>query len=216
MPTYLTATQAAQRLGKSEKTIRRWIDEKRLPAFHPQGRKNRLAIAEQDIDKLAQELAEYEQPAAPISSEQDTTALVERMTELERRVTELEQRLARATMPTAPTAVAEQDSATRTRAPRVITPTAAPTDIPPGSVHMRDFAEHHGVNAATFRDHITSGNVPALTIPKLNRPREVERWLTPDQQQQAIDYWRSHGKPFTPNQEQYPALNYGVDQAQEQ
>jgi len=201
MTTYLTATQAASRLGKSEKTIRRWIDEKRLPAFHPQGRKNRLAIAEQDVDKLAQELAEYEQPAA---QEQDVSALVERVDTLEQRLSELEQRINQA-LTGAPS------MASHTRRERAAQPatTASSADLPPGSVHMRDFAEHHGVNVATFRDHITSGYVPALTIPKPNRPKEVERWLTPDMQQAAIDYWKANGKPFTPNQEQYPALNYG-------
>ena len=73
---YLNATQAAERLGKSEKTIRRWIAEGRLPAQHPHGRPHLLAIAEDDIEHLATELTQYEQ-------KQNARSLVERVNQIE-------------------------------------------------------------------------------------------------------------------------------------
>jgi excisionase family DNA binding protein len=73
---YLNATQAAERLGKSEKTIRRWIAEGRLHAHHPHGRPNLLAIAEDDIEHLATELTQYEQ-------KQNARSLVERVNQIE-------------------------------------------------------------------------------------------------------------------------------------
>src|SRR5947209_7288906 len=73
---YLNATQAAERLGKSEKTIRRWIAEGRLHAHHPHGRPNLLAIAEDDIEHLATELTHYEQ-------KQNARSLVERVNQIE-------------------------------------------------------------------------------------------------------------------------------------
>jgi len=73
---YLNATQAAERLGKSEKTIRRWIAEGRLHAHHPHGRPHLLAIAEDDIEHLATELTQYEQ-------KQNARSLVERVNQIE-------------------------------------------------------------------------------------------------------------------------------------
>ena len=73
---YLNIKQAAERLGKSEKTIRRWIAEGRLHAHHPHGRPNLLAIAEDDIEHLAMELTHYEQ-------KQNAHSLVERVNQIE-------------------------------------------------------------------------------------------------------------------------------------
>lgn len=213
---YLTATQAASRLGRSEKTIRRWITEGRVAAFHPHGRKNQLAIAESDIDRLAQELAQFEQPAA----EQGSGSLVEliaRINQLEQRVTELEQQLAEQgrlihaindAISHVGTPVHAAVAGITRRATASTSPTETPVDVPSGSILAVDFARDHDVPPATFRDHVVKGLTPSLSIPNPARPGQFTRWLSLEQQQQAIDFWTSNRTPYSPNPEKYPAITY--------
>ena len=60
----------------------------------------------------------------------------------------------------------------------------------------------------TFRDHILIGigkglppelkdKVQASERPKLGRQGETERYLTPEQQAAALEFWRRHGVEFT-------------------
>lgn len=197
MTSYLTATQAASRLGKSEKTIRRWIDQGRLVAHHPQGRKNLLAIAESDVEKLAQEQEQYTQPEDQASLEDRVQQLEQEVRDIRSltdRVAALEQSLERLALQ-----LNQGLPAIAPARPRIMRPAAAaytvstPVDIPRGSLPHRDFAERHGVNPNTFRDHVIKGLVPAVSRPKANRPREIERWLSPEQQRDAIAFWTRNG-----------------------
>ena len=54
---YLTAIEASKRIGVAEKTIRLWVKEGKLKAHHPA--KNRLAIAEADVERIAKERQLY-------------------------------------------------------------------------------------------------------------------------------------------------------------
>lgn len=201
---YINATEAARRLGVSEKTVRRWIKQERLTAFHPRGYKNRLAIAEQDVEALAQEIAELVEqgpgPGAPVDTE--------RLAALERRVEALESQLERLVTALAGTpgkaAQSPLERATGASIPTVSKghPAAAPVDLPAGSISIGEFAARHGVNDRTFRDQVTKGlkrtgeRIEATERPKPNRPGEVERWLTPAQQSGAIQFWLEHGTVF--------------------
>ncbi len=50
---YLTATQAASRIGVNEKTVRRWIDEGKMEAMHI--KQNRLAIPLSEVERVTEE-----------------------------------------------------------------------------------------------------------------------------------------------------------------
>lgn len=245
MTTYLTATQAASKLHCSEKTVRRWITEGRITAFHPQGRKNRLAIAESDIERLAQELAQFETPA---EQGPDTSSLVERLNQLEQefndyrllsgpdllaagpgdiahienrldaldtRISELEQ-LVRSLIgttshvgtPLHTTEVAIDTRATKTRPTASTVSTELPLDVPTGSVLAVDFAKAHNVSPATFRDHVRKELTPSLSIPNPARPGQFTWYLTPEQQQRAIDFWTRNRTRYSPNPDSYPAIKY--------
>ena len=54
---YLTATQAAKKIGVTDKTVRRWISEGKLKGHHVT--KNRLAIAENDVERILEERSKY-------------------------------------------------------------------------------------------------------------------------------------------------------------
>src|ERR1700682_1218586 len=76
----LTAEQAAKRLGRTERTVRRWIAEQRLPATHPiHGHTSKFLIDESDVERLPKELAQDEQQ----QSDQDTSELAQRFNQLE-------------------------------------------------------------------------------------------------------------------------------------
>lgn len=197
----LSAEQAATRLHKTERTVRRWINEGLLTATHPtHGRKDKFLIEESEVERLAGELAS-EQPEQRLSAaaSEDTSSLETRIAQLEQRITELE-RIISAGIPAQP-AAAEH---TRTRTPRASVTTDAHEPIiiaplqnlPKGSMPYRDFANRHGVNPRTFLDHIIKGHVTVLEREIPNRPKEKARWLTPEQQRQAISYWQEINTPF--------------------
>lgn len=207
MARYLTAVEAARRLGKTERTVRRWIDEGKLHARHIA--RNRLGILEDDVDALAQELAQYEE-STPAESGQALDAALARIEQLERKVEQLETALAALLSPVAQESftytitpheqlIREPGAPVRKGRPAVTSSAtlAAPGDLPPGSISHKDFAERHGMSARTFRDQIDSGKVAAITRPKPNRPGEFERWLTPDQQRQALTFWRARHANIT-------------------
>lgn len=81
-----------------------------------------------------------------------------------------------------------------------------PDDLPIGTVTHFDFAKQHNVNPRTFSDQITKGigrgkeekdKVDAIIRPKENRPDETDKYLTLEQQEKALDYWRRYGTKFT-------------------
>jgi excisionase family DNA binding protein len=204
-----TAIEAARELGVSEKTIRRWVEDGKLQARRIA--KNRLAIAESEIARLQME---REQSGASEDSREDQAA---RLEDLERKYSDLERRLAaleaRDQFTSLP-AASISGPGTRTRPARDRERPAqrelfnaeipVPPEIPDGSLQYADFANMHGMNPYTFRDHLTIGigrgleekdRVPHFTRPIPNR-REVERWLSPEQQYQAILFWQRHGKKY--------------------
>jgi len=181
---HLTVTQAAERLGKSEKTIRRWIAEGRLHAHHPHGQPNLHAVAEDEIEHLATELIQYEQ-------KQNARSLVERVNQieqelrnyqllngteyltvgpveivlLENRLDALEQRIAateqmlRVETPVPSdtketTRTAEQKTSKKSGTG---TPAEPSVELPNASVLIGEFAERHSVNPRTFYDQVTKG-----------------------------------------------------------
>jgi hypothetical protein len=101
----------------------------------------------------------------------------------------------------------ELEETSTTRKPSESHPRGYSVDLPEGGILARDFARMHGVNHTTFRDHITIGigkglpadqkdRVQCSERPKQGRPNEIERYLTPEQQQAALDYWKRHGVKF--------------------
>ncbi|HEX3640538.1 MAG TPA: hypothetical protein VHV10_04555, partial [Ktedonobacteraceae bacterium] len=78
-----------------------------------------------------------------------------------------------------------------------------PSMLPEGSILAWDFAKHYSVSPVTFRDHILIGigrgekdKVQVSERPKPNWPSETERYLTPEQQAAALEFWKRHGVDF--------------------
>lgn len=210
---YVTAAEAGRRIGVSEKTVRLWIQKGNLSA-HVRT-KNRLAIPLPEVERIARERKQYEpeaNQAADLAGQvaQLREEIEARPADLESRIEAVEQRLARIESAifrdqARPVIVASEPGPA---APPVIPAGAtrqrkqkAP-ELPPGHIMARDFALAHGVNPNTFRDHYIKGigrgevkeRVPTESRPKPGREeKEREYFLSPEQQDQARDFWTRHG-----------------------
>lgn len=77
---------------------------------------------------------------------------------------------------------------------------------PAGTLSATEFAKKYGIKPKRFYGHITEGFVlngirtvvPTTHRPKPSRPNEVERFLTPEQQLQAIAIWKLAHVDFNP------------------
>lgn len=209
---YLTAIEAAHRIGVSEKTVRLWVKEGKLEALHPA--KNRLAIAEDDVERLAQERRLYyrTQPETPSSdhTQPDISALERRIRELEQKVLGLEQERHTLIHPYIPAQVPPPKPRQEPRA------TLTKNDLPQGCIIASKFAEAHSVPRETLRDHMLIGlgkgtvpgeqTHPTLPVkdhvdyserPKPGRPKEKERFLDQEQQRKTFAFWTRHNVSFS-------------------
>jgi len=199
---YYNAVQAAREIGVSDKTIRNWIEEGKLSFERTPS--NRLAIPESEVAKLKKEYARFSQQENTIDT------LSARILELERRCLGLEQRVEelehrclteKPIEPSLSTFIPYDTSPILQPQKRTtVTSASVPVDLPPGSMLFADFAEKYSVPRATFSHHVRVGiagdKVETVERPKPGRPEHTERWLTPKQQQAALDYWHRHGVKF--------------------
>jgi hypothetical protein len=86
-----------------------------------------------------------------------------------------------------------------------------PAHLPPGTLLMTDFAEAHGVRKERMREWIgegLKGERIETTLVMVKRPNGGSRthFMTPEQQEKALDFLRRHGKLKTsqPEPEEKP------------
>jgi hypothetical protein len=72
-----------------------------------------------------------------------------------------------------------------------------PKGLPEGSVAARDFYLEKGISPTELRYHTERGIygdfLETTDIPHKTRPGFKYRYLTPDQQRKAVEYWKEHG-----------------------
>lgn len=196
---YYTATGAARRLNRHERTIRRWIEQGRLKADYVTSR--RFAIDESEVLRLLAETGE----AQRLSLEM----LENRVNYLESALTDfMAQQAARSVL--FKQAKAGQDTGPRP-ARHSTEPLISRGDLPPGSMKAHEFARLHGVNPRNFKYHLVHGmageRIDYLATQKPGRLREVERWLSPSQQELARAFWTRHGIAY----QQQEGVNHGTE-----
>src|SRR5882762_6437952 len=199
---YYNAVEAAKEIGVSDKTIRNWIEEGKLSSERTPS--NRLAIPESEITKLKKEYARFSQQENTIDTlSARILELERRCVGLEQRVEELEHRCLTEKVLQSPVSTFSPYDTSPISQPQkraTVTSTSAPVDLPPGSMLFADFAEKYGVPRGTFSHHVRVGiageKVETVERPKPGRSDHTERWLTPEQQQKALDFWRHHGVKF--------------------
>ena len=198
MPKYITAVEAARRLGVNEKTVRSWVQSGKLDAHKVV--KNRLAILASDVESLRRKREGYQDDSS------DIALLAARLEDLERKYADLEQKYRELSSAMAERVVSKDESQhvmsgavlTLPVQKRAIEESASvPIDIPDGSMLFADFAAMYGVDRTTFRRHCTSG-IQGDCVETIERPKpggrkgDIERWLTPDQQRAALAFWDRH------------------------
>jgi len=206
MAKYITATEAARRLGVTDKTVRSWVRSGKLDAHKAE--KNRFDILASDVEALRRKRENYQDETPDIS------LLVARIAELESKCVDLDQKYSdierkylelssvvaekgkkqAVSQPVmSDTAVSQKGSTGENR--------AVPVDLPHGSMLYAQFAEKYGVPRATFSHHIKAGIkgdiVVTIKRPKPGRPEHTEYWLSPDQQIAALAYWDRHGVKYS-------------------
>lgn len=55
-PEHMTLAQAADRIGVSRWTVRRWVNDGKLQAIHPGGGTNPILVTAESVDALAADL----------------------------------------------------------------------------------------------------------------------------------------------------------------
>lgn len=196
---YLTAIEAARRIGVNEKTIRLWVKSGALQAHHPA--KNRLAIPESEIERIAREREQYQpEQESDARTLPDTPALLARIDELERRLTDVEKRLAET--PVASLKLSGGSDYITQPQKRRSAVSDANRALPTGAMSVSQFAALHGVNRSTFWDHVRTGihkdePVQVSTREKPNKPGEIDYYVAPEDRETVYSYWRRHGVPFT-------------------
>src|SRR5207253_2630624 len=86
-------------------------------------------------------------------------------------------------------------SPTSTRTPRATAPTERPENVPDDAILYSLFANDHGVPYRTFGDQIDDRKTPAITTIDPRRGNK-KRWLTPEHQRAAIEYWTRNGNEW--------------------
>lgn len=206
---YLNAAQAARILGIGDKTIRRWLKEgKRFPSAILTANRE-YAIPEDEVERVRQQ--RFNPHGTPSFKDQspDITSLAAKVAELEQEVRALKS-TATATEQKHMQSDTSALPVTHNRPLRRKSDTSE-RELPEGCILARHFAEMYSVAPMTFRDHYMKGlgpkrqekeKVAVSSRPKPGREKEIEYYLTPDQQVAALAFWKRHGVQYqTPAEE---------------
>ncbi len=213
MQDYYNATDAARIIGISYKTILRRLDEGKIEAV--KGDDGQYSIATTEVERLR--ILQFTRPrpvkSTVVLSGQDQSNLEQRVTDLEQRVRTLEAMVSQDH--TSPVVTGQEKTAAdippKPRPQKQ--PQARKSDLPEGCILASKFAEQLGIPRRTFSDYMLLGlgkgliGMSADTIPQKEmieyseRPKpgrehtgERERYLTPAQQERALELLRKHGK----------------------
>ncbi len=177
---HVTATQAARLIGVNERTVRLWIEQKKMSATQPAP--NRLSIPMSEVTRVIRERQEREElnqiptpremarqleevkeqleevrlhadPGAAVVDFGDINRMENRIGALEERITRLEAALyagATSVRPVSSPVTNYQDKRPRVRE-------SEEYQLPPGAVLLRDFVKSYGVPYPTARDHALKG-----------------------------------------------------------
>jgi hypothetical protein len=187
----ISATEAARRLKKTDKTIRQWVKDGKLYAVHISSRQ--LGIDERDIIKLASNMGiEIDVPPA---------GQAEQIAQLQREIASLRADVTRLASIRPDNGIAAPDQEpiavdVKVQAGPASIIVAPPIALPDTSVDVHTFASIHGINRSTVKHHYAAGidgDVLQVTaVPVHNRPGQYSRFLTSEQQKSALDYWQRH------------------------
>lgn len=192
---YITITQAAQKLGWNKATVYDWMKTLGMEK-HKFLRNKNSYIYIRDFERI-KEVKEKPWTAGPNTAKRDRN---------------IAEKVKKQSVP--PKSI--DDTKTIEKPQKSTTKQKKDTGLPAGAILAIDFARNHDVKRETFRDHMTIGKGPGtvpgeethptLPIkdhvdyserPKSGRPKEKEKYLTSDQQLEAIQFWKRHDVSYS-------------------
>lgn len=189
----VTAVQAAQMTGRSDRTIRRLIHDKKLPArlVAP----NRYAIKVSDLDKLTGhetgQIADVEKQLVAI--EESLTRMEGLLGDLLETISKTETSKREQTTSQRPVPIVTNDTIS---APPDPPTTALPNNLPPGTLTLSELADELGISRTTLLGHCTKKkdrlNHEARELQ--SRPGQYARFFTPEQAMKARAWHIAHSK----------------------
>jgi hypothetical protein len=190
----VNGSRAAQIIGITYKTLIKRYDEGWIVGERTAQGKYKFTLDEVERAKVAWE-EEHPQFASSTDLNPSTSLLEDRITDLEVEVKLLHDRLAKIEqaqiiLPQIPP-LRDDLKPWGPNAIPVTTTTKNP--LPEGCVLATKFAEQHGVLRSTIREHLDKGKIAFDSRPKPGREGETERYFTPEQQEEALAYWRKRG-----------------------
>jgi|SRR5579859_210172 len=213
----VSAVQAALLTGRNERRIRDWIATQRLPAIKV-GQAWQIDTA--DLEHLPGITIDPAQLALLQAQETGTLqGLLNHVARLEQIIQDLHMEMASLTARIEhledgkagilPEAEILQNKDSHPDLPRdtaiadvpgnaLIDFTSYQDDrsLPPGSMRMKQFALMHKVHAAVLTYQIETGKIVDTPVGMANGRKS--HWLTPQQQQEIIAFWRRNGTHFVP------------------
>jgi hypothetical protein len=218
----ISAVQAAQLVGRNERRIRDWIATQRLPAVKV-GQTWQIDIDDLEqlpgvvIDREQLALLQRQEAATPhgllnrVSDlenivqhlQSEVAALKARIVDIEsqhaRRVSNAEHVLELLHAEHAPFDL-HKNTATTSLSPDLenLSDVVSGLEIEPpsGSVRVKQFALMHKVHAAVLAYQIETSKIEDTALGMANGRKS--HWLTPEQQQMTIAFWRRNGTHFIP------------------
>lgn len=206
MPKYITAVEAARRLGVNEKTVRNWVRAGTLDAR--KSAKNRLDILATDVEVLKRKRDGYRDETP------DILLLVARLEDLERKYADLEKKYVELTASVAgkvekqaasqPARVATAAQARTYQKGHPDGNRAVPVGLPDGTMTAVGFAAEIGMEHSVLEGIIRHGMalgrgkgkdyLEVTKVPHPVRADYLQKFFTPEQQSMARALLLKHRK----------------------
>ena len=193
---YVTVEEAALRCNRSERTIRRWIQQEIVRV----DRNKQFRSVRVDRDDLDRIIAGRPDTVHPVRGEiakltTNDETLEQRINILLQEVAHLQQRV---DLLETQGVVVSGEGGRLPKSPR--TSGAESRGLPAGTMRLVPFAEQHGVPVGQIRSLY---NQRLLDLIVYQRPGEAKRnkqewWISPEQHQQLIRYWQEHHISYEP------------------
>jgi DNA-binding transcriptional MerR regulator len=208
---YYNGISAAKHIGISYKTLLRYIERGLIIPEEGKTPSGQLVISQEQVERLRKQVeterAQFGRSQTSIDSplDNDTDSLWIAVHALERRVSVLERQIEHGTpSPTvslrepqkqpfiSPTPY-DTDQAIQGHENRIVAPKRGiPDDRPVGTIRLIDFAKLHGIPESSIRRWAASGMIETTTGTQPDG--KIGHWLTPEQQERALETLRRHGK----------------------
>lgn len=189
---YVTVAHVLEMLTVSERTVRRWMAGEQPRLHWIEDASGRKYIDLDDVERIQAKKPELVQRLLPERMDQVERALQEvqrEVQELKEQLTDLRELMASG----APLA----HPGGRTRGAAARESGAETRGYPPGTLRLVDFVVKHQLALSEVKElHWLRGGTVVSIYEREHATRNGrEWWITPEQHQKLIDYYRQHGKP---------------------